>query len=108
MHSQDQAGSIKLLLDYKAAADALGLTEQALRDLVWKNRGPVVTEIGRRRLFAVSDLEEFVARHGRPPAPPDSSREAFPRRRRMRLPRDNEETTTTITVRQEKPDEVKG
>jgi hypothetical protein len=108
MHTRDQANSIKLLLGYRAAADALGLTEQALRDLVWKNRGPVVTEIGRRRLFAVSDLEEFVARHRRPPAPSDSSREAFPRRRRTRLPRDNQETTTAIGVRQEKPDEEKG
>jgi hypothetical protein len=73
MHTRDQANSIKLLLDYKAAADALGLTEQALRDLVWKNRGPVVTEIGRRRLFAVSDLEEFVARHRAPSQASSSS-----------------------------------
>ena len=46
MHTRDQANSIQLLLDYKKAADALGLTEQALRDLVWKNKDPVVTEIG--------------------------------------------------------------
>ena len=108
MHTRDQANSIKLLLDYKAAAYALGLREQALRDLVWKKRGPVVTEIGRRRLFAVSDLEDFVARHRRPPAPPDSSREAFPRGRRKRQPRDNQETITAITVRQENHDEEKG
>jgi hypothetical protein len=109
MHTRDQARSIKLLLNYKDAADALGLTEQALRDLVWKNRGPVVTEIGRRRLFAFSDLEDFVARHRRPPAPPDSSSEAFPRRRRARLPRDNQNVTAAaLSVRQEKPDEEKG
>jgi hypothetical protein len=56
----------KILLDYKGAADALSLTEQALRDLVYKGRGPTVTEIGRRRLFALTDLDEFVQRHRRP------------------------------------------
>jgi hypothetical protein len=81
MHSQDQAGSLNLLLDYKAAADALGLTEQALRDLVWKNKGPVVTAIGRRRLFALSDLQDFVASHRRPPTSPQASHDALPRRR---------------------------
>ncbi len=108
MRAQDPDRLTPLLLDYRQAAWMLGLTEQALRDLVWKNRGPVVTEIGRRRMFALSDLEQFVARHRRPPAPPDSSREPFPRRRRTRLPRNNQETTTAITVRQEKPDEEKG
>jgi hypothetical protein len=86
----------------------LGLTEQALRDLVWKNRGPVVTEIGRRRMFALADLEDFVARHRRPPAPPDSSREAFQRRRRARPPRDHQETTAATTTHREKPDEDQG
>ena len=66
MHTRDQANSIQLLLDYKKAADALGLTEQALRDLVWKNKGPVVTEIGRRRMFALTDLQDFIKRHRRP------------------------------------------
>lgn len=84
MRAQDSDGSISLLLDYKRAAQALGLTEQALRDLVWKNRGPVVTKIGRRRLFAVSDLEEFIARHRSPPALPESTSETHPRRRRGR------------------------
>ena len=51
MRAQNSDGSIFLLLDYKRAAQSLGLTEQALRDLVWKNKGPVVTEIGLRRLF---------------------------------------------------------
>jgi hypothetical protein len=71
VRAQDSDGSISLLLDYKRAAQALGLTEQALRDLVWKNKGPVVTKIGRRRMFALADLEEFVARHRSPPTPPD-------------------------------------
>ncbi len=66
MHTRDQANSIQLLLDYKKAADALGLTEQALRDLVWKNKGPVVTEIGGRRMFALTDLQDFIKRHRRP------------------------------------------
>jgi hypothetical protein len=70
VRARNSDGSISLLLDYPRAAQALAITEQALRDLVWKNRGPVVTKIGRRRMFALSDLEEFVARHRSPPAPP--------------------------------------
>jgi hypothetical protein len=70
MRAQDSDDPISLLLSYPRAAQALDLTEKALRDLVWKNRGPVVTKIGRRRMFALSDLEEFVARHRSPPAPP--------------------------------------
>jgi hypothetical protein len=66
MHTRDQVNSIKLLLDYKAAADALGLSEHALRDLVWKNRGPVVAAIGRRRMFALTDLQDFINSHRRP------------------------------------------
>ena len=108
MHFRDQANSIQLLLDYKAAADALGLTEQALRDLVWKNKGPVVTEIGRRRMFALTDLQDFVAHHRRVPAPSDSTRDAFPRRRRGRLPRNNQnEISATTKVRGGQPDEDK-
>ena len=107
MRAQGSDRVTPLLYDYKQAARMLGLTEQALRDLVWKNRGPVVTEVGRRRLFALSDLEDFVARHRRPPTPPDSSREAFPRRRRTRLPRDRRETSAAMTERQEEPDEEK-
>jgi predicted DNA-binding transcriptional regulator AlpA len=53
----------QLLLDYEQAAKALSLSRAALRDLVYKNRGPVVTRIGRRTLFAVSDLQAFVERH---------------------------------------------
>lgn len=71
MRAQASNRDTPLLYDYKQAAQKLSLTEQALRDLVWKGRGPVVTEIGRRRLFALSDLEDFVARHRRPLAPPD-------------------------------------
>ncbi len=55
--------SIKLLLDYNAAADALSMSRGALRDLVYKGRGPVVTKIGNRTFFAIKDLEAFVDRH---------------------------------------------
>tara|TARA_R110000868_G_scaffold129385_4_gene338171 strand:+ start:2732 stop:3019 length:288 start_codon:yes stop_codon:yes gene_type:complete len=54
---------LKLLLDYDEAASALSLSRAALRDLVYKGRGPAVTRIGRRTLFAFKDLEEFVDRN---------------------------------------------
>ena len=60
---------VKLLLDYEEAARALSLTRAALRDLVYKGRGPSVTRIGRRTFFAIKDLEEFIDRH-RQRAPP--------------------------------------
>ncbi len=53
----------KLLLDYNEAAYRLSLSRNALRDLVYKGRGPVVTKIGRRTFFAVKDLEDFVDAH---------------------------------------------
>lgn len=86
MRAQNSDRLTPLLLDYKRAAEALSDTEQALRDLVAKGGGPVVTKIGRRRMFALSDLEEFVARHRSPPAPPEVSCEILPRRRRARRP----------------------
>jgi hypothetical protein len=63
--SSPEAGreGLKLLLDYEHAARALSLTRAALRDLVYKGRGPAITKIGRRTLFAIIDLEEFVNRH---------------------------------------------
>lgn len=54
---------LKLLLDYDQAAQALSLSRAALRDLVYKGRGPAVTRIGRRTFFALKDLEAFVERH---------------------------------------------
>lgn len=50
----------KLLWNYAEAAGQLSLTEQALRDLVYKGRGPHVTRIGRRALFRPSDVEAWV------------------------------------------------
>ena len=81
MRAQNSDCVTVLLFDYKQAARMLGFTEQALRDLVWKNRGPVVTEIGRRRMFALTDLQDFIDSHRRPPTPPVDTG-AKPKRRR--------------------------
>ena len=62
----EQKQTLKLLLDYEEAAAALSLSRAALRDLVYKGRGPVVTKIGRRTFFAVRDLEDFVEQHRQP------------------------------------------
>lgn len=56
----------QLLLDYERAAKALCMSKQALRDLVYKGRGPRCVKIGRRVFFAISDLEEFIAAHREP------------------------------------------
>ena len=61
-------GSEVLLLDYDGAARALSMSRPALRDLVYKGRGPRVTKIGRRTFFAVKDLEAFIDRHREPAA----------------------------------------
>lgn len=53
----------KLQYDYKGAAEMLSLSPAALRDLVYKGRGPVTVRIGRRTFFAHTDLEDFIARH---------------------------------------------
>jgi hypothetical protein len=67
IHS-DWTGSAVLLLDYEGAAKALSMSRAALRDLVYKGRGPRTTKIGRRTFFAVKDLEAFIDSH-REPAP---------------------------------------
>lgn len=56
-------GAAVLLLDYDGAARTLSMSRPALRDLVYKGRGPRVTKIGRRTFFAVKDLEAFIDRH---------------------------------------------
>lgn len=50
----------KLQYDYKGAAALLSLSPAALRDLVYKGRGPVTVRIGRRTFFAYKDLEAFI------------------------------------------------
>jgi len=52
----------KLLFDYASADDALSLSRAAVRDLVYKGRGPRVTKIGRRTFFVREDLVEYVDR----------------------------------------------
>lgn len=56
-------GKIKLLLDYDGAAEALSMSRAALRDLVYKGRGPVTVKIGTRVFFTPKDLEDFVEKH---------------------------------------------
>lgn len=64
---RDGSTTVKLLLDYPAAAEALSMSRGALRDLVYKGRGPVVTKIGNRTFFAIKDLERFVEDHRQGP-----------------------------------------
>ena len=65
IHSE-WTGSPVLLLDYQSAAKALSMSRAALRDLVYKGRGPRTTKIGRRTFFAVKDLEAFIDHHREP------------------------------------------
>jgi Helix-turn-helix domain len=53
----------KLQYDYKSAAELLSLSPAALRDLVYKGRGPITVKIGRRTFFAHRDLLDFVENH---------------------------------------------
>lgn len=76
---------LTLLLDYEGAAAALSISRAALRDLVYKGRGPVVTRIGRRTFFAVSDLEAFIDCH-RVAAAALPDEEPPPRKRRRGRP----------------------
>lgn len=57
----------KLQYDYQGAAAMLSLSPAALRDLVYKGRGPATIRIGRRTFFAHKDLEAFVERHREQP-----------------------------------------
>lgn len=59
-------GAPVLLLDYEGAAKSLSMSRAALRDLVYKGRGPRVTKIGRRTFFAVRDLKAFIDHHREP------------------------------------------
>jgi predicted DNA-binding transcriptional regulator AlpA len=71
-----------LLLDYDNAAALLGMTRSALRDLVYRRRGPATVKLGRRTLFAYRDLEAWVDAH-RLPAPPPAPAD-LPKRKRGR------------------------
>ena len=74
----------KLLFDYDGAAEALSLTRAALRDLVYRGRGPRVTKIGRRTFFARRDLEDFVAAHRAALKPHCAPADQLKRRKRGR------------------------
>ena len=50
----------KLLWTYEETAQRVSLTVQALRDLVYKGRGPAVTRMGRRTLFRPQDVRSWV------------------------------------------------
>ena len=80
-----RTGPQVLLLDYESAAKALSLSRAALRDLVYKGRGPRTTKIGRRTFFAVKDLEAFVD-HYREPAPLQTPPPAIDRPRKRGRP----------------------
>lgn len=56
----------KLQYDYEGAAALLSISPAALRDLVYKGRGPATVRIGRRTFFAHRDLVEFVTKHREP------------------------------------------
>ena len=59
----------RLLYRYAEAAQLLGFSEQALRDLVYKHRGPPRFQNGRVVRFAHSDLLEWIARNREIPQP---------------------------------------
>jgi predicted DNA-binding transcriptional regulator AlpA len=71
-----------IMLDYNEAARLLCLSRSALRDLVYKRRGPATVRIGRRTMFAYRDLETWVDAH-RKAVPPLPNPE-FPKRKRGR------------------------
>jgi transposase len=71
-----------LLLDYNNAAALLGMTRGALRDLVYKRRGPATVSVGRRTLFAYRDLEAWLDAHRKPAPPPRPT--DLPKRKRGR------------------------
>ncbi len=73
-----------LLLDYDAAAAMLSLSRAALRDLVYRNRGPRTVKLGRRTLFAVKDLEAFVDLNRQPERPVMSAQVLAPPGKRRR------------------------
>lgn len=57
----------RILYPYEEASELLGLPSvQALRDLVFKGRGPTPTRIGRRVLFTYADLENWALSHRSP------------------------------------------
>jgi predicted DNA-binding transcriptional regulator AlpA len=59
----------QLLYSYPEAAALLGMTENALRALVYRHQGPPITRVGKRRVrFAHSDLLQWIDEHRVPAA----------------------------------------
>jgi len=50
----------KLLWTFKETAQRLSMSEQALRDQVYKGRGPHVTRNGRSVFFRPCDVHKWV------------------------------------------------
>ena len=75
-----------LLYDYKRAADALSMSEAALRNLVHRGKGPKVTKIRNhnRTFFAPVDLEAFVEAHRNPVPVPSRDPVTRPVKKRRR------------------------
>ncbi|MCP5366705.1 MAG: helix-turn-helix domain-containing protein [Hyphomicrobiales bacterium] len=82
--TREDIASPILLLDYDGAAKALSMSRAALRDLVYKGRGPRAVRIGRRMFFALKDLEEFVDQHREGVPVPTRETPVPPRRKRGR------------------------
>ena len=97
IHSE-WTGSPVLLLDYEGAAKALSMSRAALRDLVYKGRGPRTTKIGRRTFFAVKDLEAFIDHH-REPAPLPAPAPAIERTRKRGRPTIAEQMARNLSIR---------
>lgn len=52
--------SEKLLWTYEEASARLSMSEQALRDVVYKGRGPDFIRVGRRVFFRPDDVMRWI------------------------------------------------
>ncbi|MEX0300742.1 MAG: helix-turn-helix transcriptional regulator [Kordiimonas sp.] len=58
-----ETSQTKIQYDYHGAAEQLSLSYPALKDLVYKGKGPVTVKIGRRTFFKHDDLVAWVDQH---------------------------------------------
>ena len=69
----------KLLTD-KEAAELLGLKPKTLARWRWQGKGPIFRKIGRKPLYALEDLEAYIAASARrstsDPGPKEAARSA--------------------------------
>jgi len=63
----------KEILNDVEAADFLGLSAANLRRGRWKKTGPPFVRLGRRIVYKISDLQEYLDRHR---VDPEAQREA--------------------------------